>query len=374
MLQEKSALLKEVQKQGHYPTGGDPYIHAFFKTLLKTADSPHSIINLLIKVQRERRKVKHYLTKAHAVYLPVHIINYIMIFLEGKPDYPYTYQPSLLHTDGWEHLIHYILQKYQPLFLQFLHDKDVQQNVYQRGISIAFLINTLLKKDNLKVADLGCSANLVWGSIMSHNQFQPVTDHIQWKTQRDWLFTYASKPVSVAEMKGLDYRYPLKTPEGKHWLLACRHPKEVTPDMINQTRKQIEAYEHLPHIAIYEGDFSHPQLKKNYFDVVTMNNTLYQLPDRKRQAAIKEALSLLQKEDGLLIIQDNCRVESKRDGDRLAFTDSRKYYTYRTCLSGPAIAKRFGRKWLELFRFKTTRCREVKPGKDFNAYMSGTLA
>jgi SAM-dependent methyltransferase len=367
MLIQKEALLRELRDQADFPTAGDPYIHAFFKSLLSPSPESGQLLDLLAEAQVERNKNKHFLTKAHAVYLPVHVINYLMIFRENKPDYPYRNEYNLLESTGWTGLIGYLLGKYRDIFKTMLYENDVQQNIKQRGITIPFLVKTLIKRDGLTVADLGCSANFIWGSLIAGSGFEPVEDRTGWNGKQAIIENASTFPVSVKEMHGIDHRYPLKNTEGKKWLLSCRHPKEVKPELLDKTRKLIEAYEHLPHIKITEGDFIAPGLAKNSYDIVTMNNTLYQLPDAERDTAMNEAYALL-KTDGIFVIQDNCEVagESPR---KVVFTDSRKPFTYRSCIGGPLILKTFGMEWLELLRFKSTRCREIEEGTHFKDYM-----
>lgn len=369
MASDKRMLLREIKKQSQYPSGGDPFMQSFFKALTEMAQTGHPFIEHILNAQNERSKIKHYLTKSHAVYLPLHIINYLMIFREGKTDYPYRHELSLSTPRGWKELVDYLMGKYEAVFKKYLMEKDVQQNIYQRGITIPFLMGTLLHKKRIAVTDLGCSANFVWGFIMTKMNFEPIVDDTSWGGRKGILAMYSQKKIEVEKMNGLDRRYPLKDEEGKKWLIACRHPKEVTPELIAKTKSLIETMEKLKNIQIQEGNFLNPPFEKKRFDIVTMNNTLYQLPDKKRMEAIKQALLLLNPKNGLLVIQDNCRIATKKGKRHIVFTDSRKYFTYRSCIGGPVVEKKFKTPWLEIFKFKSTRCRKVRAGRHFIEYM-----
>lgn len=361
-------LLDEIRKQAKNPTASDPYIGNLYKALLVLTKEDKTIIDLIIKTQEIRARKNKFLTISHALYLILGCINYLMIIKEKKLNYPYIKELNLNESIGWVKLIKYLLNKYKSNFFYLMKEKNYQQNIIERGVGIPFIAHKVFKDKKLKVADLGCSENLVWAFLASKTKFQPIIDHTKWENQTNLINKYSKKYDFVKEEIGIEQVIPHKNREGIDWLISCRHPKEVKPDFIKKSRENIEKYKKINSVKTIEGSILNLQFKNNTFDIITINNVLYQLPMKKRKLVLYKASQLLNKETGLLIIQDNCFVNTK---NQIVFTNSRKSFTYRVCITGPIIYKRTNKKeWLELLRYKSTRCTEVKSGKDFERFTS----
>lgn len=359
-------LLKELRKQARYPTSSDTYLRLFFKALISISRNNSEILQMIYDIQKERTKTKHYLINVHAVYLLTHIINYIMIFLEKRPNYPYEADLFLNTQTGWEQLISYLFCKYKSEIKKFLFEKDLQQNIPERGITIPFFVNTiLLGKKRLRVVDFGCSANFVWASLITQKLFPQIFD----ETQNTLISQHKDRVVDVKEFIGIDYRFPLATDEGKKWLLACRHPKEVRQEYIHDTQELLYSFKLLQQVKIVEQPFLQSKLSSNHYDIITFNNSLYQTPQNMQLPTLIHAEKFLDQSDGLMIIQDNCKVKKINGDNALVLTDDRKDYTYRVCIGGPIVKRLFSKPWLEVFRFKNTRCTAVKAGSDYKEYL-----
>jgi hypothetical protein len=295
-----------------------------------------------------------------------------MIFKENNPNFPFDKKLNLFIKESWFDLIVHLWSKYKPEIEELLLTRNVQQNINSRGISIRFLMDRLkLGSIPLKVLDLGCSANLVWSYLLTNSAFPAISDRTNFGSETELINKSANVIFFIRKFIGVDFNYPLKNIQEKHWLLACRHPSEVTEEHIEKTNKLIAQYGQLINTSIVEGNLLNPPITDSDFDVVTIFNVLYQLPIKERTIAIQNAVHKLNKENGLLIIQDNCYLAKakKNKETHIVFTDSRKYYTYRTIVGGPIIENLFGETYLELRRFKSTRCQEVIEGKDFKKFM-----
>jgi hypothetical protein len=367
----KDKMLEEIQKQTSFPTAGDPFFTLYFTALSTLYLQNHPLFGSIAKAQKKRKKSKQFLTNAHVVYLFENIINYLMIFKENNPNFPFDKKLHLSTKEGWLNLIEYLWKKYKSEIDELLLTRNVQQNINSRGISVRFLIDRLkLGTKPLKVLDLGCSANLVWSYLLTNSAFPAISDQTSFGTETELINKSANIIFFIKKFIGVDFNYPLKNIHEKHWLLACRHPSEVTEEQIEKTTKLIARYSQLINTSIVEGNLLNPPITDTDFDVVTIFNVLYQLPIKERTIAIENAIHKLNTDNGLFIIQDNCYLTKKSEKIHIVFTDSRKYYTYRTIVGGPIIERLFGESYLELLKFKSTRCQDVIEGKDFKKFMN----
>lgn len=366
----KDKMFEEIREQMNYPTAGDPFLKLYFAALHSLYRQKHPLFNCIQKAQQKRKRSKLFLTNAHVVYLLEDIINYLMIFKENKPNFPVNPEFNLSTKKGWTDLIMQLWNKYKFDIENLLMTRNIQQNIYSRGISIRFLIDRLnLGYKPLKVLDLGCSANLVWSYLLTNSAFPIISDQTSFETDTELVNKSANKIFFVRKFIGIDSNFPLKNIQEKHWLLSCRHPSEVTEKQIEKTDKLIAQYSQLINTSIIEGNLLNPPIPDKNFDVVTIFLALYQSPVEERLAAIQNAINMLDKENGLLVIQDYCYLVKKKSATHIVFTDSRKYYSHRTIIGGPIVNRIYGESYLEVLRFKSTRCQDVIKGKDFDKFM-----
>jgi hypothetical protein len=369
-MKHKDLMFEEIKEQANFPTAGDPFFKLYFSALDILYYQKHPLFQSIQKAQKKRKKNKQFLTNAHAVYLFENIINYLMIFKENKPNYPFDVEFNLHTKEGWVTLIIDLWNKYYQEIDSLLMTRNIQQNINSRGISIRFLIDRLkLGQNPLKVLDLGCSANLVWSYLLTNSAFPAIIDNTKFDSDNELVNKSANAIFFIRKFVGIDFNFPLKNIKEKHWLLSCRHPSEVTEEQIEKTEKLISQYGQLINTSIIEGNLLNPPVSEENFDVVTIFNVLYQLPIIERTIAIQNAIKKLNKERGILIIQDNCYLSKTKLKTHITFTDSRKFYTYRTIIGGPLIFKIYGKEYLEVLKFKSTRCQDVMPGKDFKKFM-----
>lgn len=342
----------EFVHQSKNPPGGDEVISACYAAVVKLKDRKLGFKKRIEKIFKDRG-----LTRKHLVNLFFRGVQYIWLFEEGGKNYPEKYKK----VAEWEKELDRIIDGPSgKVLFEILGSRDTGTTVYQRYIGPKAILSALAPGKKLAIADLGCGGNHGLPGLMDHEEFKPLIDHSPKKVISAWV----KRPIGFKSGLGVDKHDPYD-PESINWRVACSfYPSELAEmtEFLSFEKRVRSIGEQI----FVKGDIktltSHLPVAKKY-DGVILSTVLYQLRAGERKMVLTEARMLL-KPDGVLIVQDFAR--KNEIGSELEFSGPwfGKGFGYRTFV----LASWTGRKFWEVLQFKNGRCKEVRPGEDFDRF------
>ena len=358
IIQLPKSYLNEFIANSQNPPGKDPVMRACYKAtskLLKEDPKFKDFISLII--------AKRPLEPKHFVNLYFRSIQYLELFVRNNPDYPDKFTKQNMWKDELYNFMSLYLEEWKELLLK----KDTTTTIYQRYAGPKIVLNVLFPQKPLRLADFGCGGNYGLPGISDNISFEDIVD----KTSQALATKFVSQKVNLLEGLAVD-KEDLYSPKSKAWRLACSfYPKEL------KNMPQVSAFERkikdANRVRFLQVDLSQVKRKNGfiekipaaYFDGVILSTIMYQLSPREQKRVFKIAKESVNPK-GLLVIQDFA-IKDKKDPKKLDFNVNwfERPFTYRTFIAG----KLTGWEIKELLQWQNGRCREVRPGKDFNQFL-----
>lgn len=361
-------LLKELESQAEYHLGrpdGDKFIAAFNLALIQAYQSDNEVHGLMEWYLDIRTDIA---LPSHAANLPLRAFQKQLLTL--TPDYPKNFDS----VESWLEAFAVILN--DPSSAYEIHrdlaNRLVQSNKSERYVSIKPLIRMFADRmsDEPRILDIGCSRNHGLKKIATNLAFDPVKSglgepgaHIApYESSLLSVFDQMLQAdVAIGPSTGSDV-VPLQ--DNAEWAKAC----SFYPSELANAREDVVEYDvldvmNVPEVEFIEANFirrdiAHLPGYKASFDMVMLSTVMYQLGETERFDMLSNALWHV-KPGGIVVVQDFAEIDPSNPR-RLVYRDHwfDGNYPYRTFVLEVNGDGRL--EFKEYFRWKTSRCRDVK--------------
>ncbi len=343
--------IAEIRKQSIHPPEKDIVIKSFYQAFLLLLKDP-PIINFLNDILAKRN-----FTSSHFVNLFFRTIQYIELFHLKNDKYPSSYT----NVKAWKKELKFIFNNYEQLVRDILLTRDTTTTIYQRYAGSKAILKAIFGKKRLAVADFGCGGNYGLPGLAKNLTFKDLVDH----TRGNLVTKLINQNIIIKSGIAIDKEAP-SDPESKAWRIACSfYPKELDKSvdmLILEAEVSNVKSVHFVKMNLIRANYEHKSIHRTRLDGIIMSTFLYQL-DYLSQVYVFNLAKKLLKKNGIIIIQD---FAEKKKGDKKGLKVINNWfykpYLYRTFIVGKAT------NWeiKEILKWKNGRCREVRPGKDFN--------
>ncbi|MCL4396078.1 MAG: hypothetical protein M1482_14970 [Chloroflexi bacterium] len=324
---------------------------AFYSAVSNSLATESPLRCLLCDAQSVRQLPPPYLAN-----LLFRAIQYLKLFRWGEPEYLYFTAEAQWRTD----IVRISMDKKRRDALhETLVTRDTQTTRIERyaGVRVALALASPTHRP-LRVADLGCGANLGLRAICENLALPPIDD----QTPDHIVSLLLSTPIRLSESLAIDRHDPY-SPDMNEWLTACSfYPHELIENGRWTNPLPITPLD-CEHVRFRSLDLLAPgaasAVPTDVFDAVVISTVLYQHNRRDRDRLVSIGSDAV-RSGGVLIIQDFVHVE----GGELRFVD--RWFdgaNYSTVIAGDVT----GWKFAELLRWGDGRCARVYLGRDFQS-------
>lgn len=367
--QRYTEAISEFERLGREPHGGDRKMGAFYQAAYEIASSDNSFGAFL------RNATQRDIQTSHFANLLLRGIQYIEIFKKGRTEYG----EEFLKPEAWKELLvgeNGVIPTHEDELKSILNNRETTTTKYQRYAGIKAALNAVFPDQRLKIADFGCGANYGIPGFQANISFP---DDISAAMGTDLAFVTTitpllNAPIQIDSGLSVDKNNPRGEEEGR-WRLACNfYPGELTREAIEkfqdfETRIDSQPTNGLRFLQgdILELETNHANgtLPEHHFDAISMSTVLYQMtPDQQRTMIDTARRSLT--DGGVIIIQDFALKDPTSSTGLKCKGISSEPYGYRTFVAD----KDPDSPLLEFLQFNNGRCREIKPGEDFDTVLS----
>ncbi len=357
----------------NYPVGGDELLSRAAEAMIGVLDEDKAVIDAVHHARTARAARGDSLLSISAVLMLLsHSPNFHM-FKDGLYDFP---QRLGLNDPDRERGV----QAYQSLFQELirnqfdsftgqLYTRNIQSTDPHRGAGLPGLLQMLKV---LKWVDIGASTGFPVKRAAYPNSTLQALDpwNVRDLTPGSVVSRYLDTPHQLQELIAVDPVDPFADQDAIDWFVACRMPKAVTPEAVQHTRAQIQAYRNgidFPGYKFQIGNTNEIGLPKGTYDLVTASTMMTHIDPSRRDESIRNMLELLNPTNpkSMVVIQDYAR-RSDEFGYGIEIVKTRAPFQYGIWLCGESTEHKFR----EFVRFHNSSCRgEVMSGDDFGMLM-----
>ncbi len=338
--------------------------------MLYTNTDP-SLISLLNECREERgksRTVTPLRAKPEVMMAIVHGINYIKLIIERKEDY--ILEDGLDSPEKWFEVYQRIATDpaYRELYKRILLERDIVTTYPVRAIGPHAVTRLVYGDEPVNIGEMGSGPGhlLIRMSTPEAADYDPYNsvDETAYDGEEGIIQKAAQRPINLVFGVGIE-KNPIKTKSDLDWYMACGHPKNMNPVDLRKKRARLDHYEeinktHHRKVVSMQQDMRFPIAGEDWCDVVYAATSAYLIPRGQRTEMFEKWQQLLT-DNGLMIVEDNCRIGENGELDFGDYGD----HPYALIVRG----KTTGNKWLEVARFSDSLCSEITNGRDMDEFM-----
>lgn len=366
------------------PTGDDIKIAHFSGAALELLEDPTSNFRLSIESMIEFRSDPEgssfisadYRPSGHPVERKALTARYAGNLIQKAIQHEFIYTPHLNYPleiktqEDWKREIQRLLDdpaRYDS-FDANIWWREIQSNVSDRykGVKLAYQYYRDQLPDEVSMLDVGCSLNLGYKKILSHETFRKAS--IFSDISAEGIINNAiRRRITAKNAVGVD-AWDVREQSSRRWIRSCSfYPSELLSvrKVLNFDRTALRSVDNLYY---FHHDFSDQETPEEWdgkkYDVITFITVLYECSEEQRKQMLENATELLS-ENGIIVIQDLVDVVKDPQTGEFNF----KYYDdftvpglYKTI----AWAPHRGEKPQILIEWENARCLSAVPGADLN--------
>lgn len=392
------------------PHGKDPFNKLFAEGMLAIMHRDPELVEQFKAIQdlRAQPTINRPITTTHMANLALRAFNHIMMFNRKEKDiathtfdpnndwywdYPQPHGLNLDTPEKWAQTISDTLldPDLKLAYWQLLLDRDTQTNIAERRVGLHILPLMFGLEEPLTIVEGGCSNNALLAAIDigNNDDIKKIKDNTPGQTMKALI----NSGLHLAQGVGFDINNPheeniesmifdssthkpvAELSANTKWFLSCRYAGEVQRAKVEQTLENMNTYSSTPHTELRNGNILNPPDNLPSAHAYLLSTVCYQLPSQQTvDTAITKGFEIVREKNGVVLVQDFAIIDPQTG--HLVFPENWGADSYRLFVlkprpqeqihTDPYLAPYIAQ---EVLIYDSGRCREVKPGADWQTFL-----